>query len=175
MKNLIIFLFIHFINFTFSQVKSDTIKKQLYQDHLCVKTSEGKQTSIFDEEDGMVGLDRTKQRFYKRKVYIDSLNNYSGGKLPEFITNKCFDMKGDLWEGIHEYPSLRWNMLKNVNNTFVLKKILNSKDKRLKEVCATTFAENIPFIKKSFYDLTKKRYLELKKKPDSADLQSVPK
>lgn len=97
--------------------------------------------------------------------YADSLNHYAKGELPFFLFNKCFDLQRSLWKGFHEPISLRWAILEKVNNKESLKIILNSHDMKLKLKCAYDKGSKpqivIPMIEKSFYQLIKKRYMQL--------------
>ncbi len=64
------------------------------------------------------------------------------------------------------FACLKWMVLEKVNNKQTLKKILDSKDLRLKEKCgySNDFYPHlvIPMIEESFYQLVLKRYNEMK-------------
>jgi hypothetical protein len=113
-----------------------------------------------------IGIDRVNERQKKITVFADSLNNYTGGELPNFLFDECFDLQSNLWEGFHSPVSLRWKVLEKVNNPQILKKILDTHDKRLNKRCYYDKGSNpaivIPMIKKSFRQLIRKRYKQLK-------------
>ena len=112
-----------------------------------------------------VGIDRVKERHEAINVFADSLNNYAGGQLPDFLFDECFDLQRNLWEGFHSPVSLRWKVLEKVNNKEALKQILATHDKRLKKKCSYDKGSNpvivVPMIKKSFCQLLRKRYKQL--------------
>ncbi len=110
-------------------------------------------------------LDRVKERNQKIVIYADSINLYSGGKIPNFLINECFDLQSYLWQGFHSPISLRWKILGKVNNKKALKRLLDSNDKRLLSICNYEKGTNpeivVPLIGKSFYELIWKRYKQL--------------
>lgn len=112
-----------------------------------------------------VGIDRVKERHEVLKLFADSINTYSGGVLPEFLFDECFDFQRNLWDGFHLPSSLRWKVLIEVKNKDALKKILSTHDKRLKRKCRFDISMNpeivIPMNNKSFFQLIRKRYKEL--------------
>jgi len=98
--------------------------------------------------------------------YVDSLNTYSKGPLPSFLVDECFDWRAYLWEGLHSPVSLRWIILKRINNKNALKAILDTNDKRLKQICGRQHDKvypylTVPMIEQSFYQLIQRRYREL--------------
>jgi len=124
--------------------------------------------SVSDTPTVKVGLEinNAKVRDGKIVLYADSLNNLINGVLPDFIFNQCFDLQRYFWQDLHHPISLRWEVLEKVNNKNALKQILGLKDKRLKIKC--DYVKNsspeltIPMISKSFYQLVRKRYKEIK-------------
>jgi hypothetical protein len=112
-----------------------------------------------------VGINRVKERQDRVNVFADSLNNYTGGQLPDFIFDECFDLQRDLWENLHSPVSLRWKVLEKVTNKKSLKIILDNHEKRLHKKCSFDKESNpaiiIPMIKKSFRQLIRKRYKQL--------------
>jgi hypothetical protein len=112
-----------------------------------------------------LGIDRVKERQEKIIEFADSINNYSGGTLPNFLFDECFDLQRNFWEGLHSPVSVRWNVLKKVNNKEALKRVLAIHDKRLKKKCRYYKDSNpeiiIPMIGKSSFQLIRKRYKEL--------------
>lgn len=113
-----------------------------------------------------LGIDRVKERQEKINSFADSINRYAEKELPSFLFDECFDLQSSLWEGLHSPVSLRWKVLEKVNNREVLRTILNTNDKRLKKKCAYNKGSQpeiiIPMIEKSFYQLIRKRYKQLK-------------
>ncbi|SFW26461.1 hypothetical protein [Chitinophaga sancti] len=111
-------------------------------------------------------IDRAKGREDKLVLLADSLNNYKGGILPDFLFDACIDWNASYWKDLHAATSVRWLILKHVTNKQSLKLIIDQHDKRLDELCRKK-AENvypylkIPMIKKSFYQLIKDRRKEL--------------
>jgi hypothetical protein len=100
------------------------------------------------------------------RLYSDSINTYKGGILPDFLSDECFDQRRGLWPGIHPSVSLRWEILKDVNNKKALKLILKTNDKKLKQKCTSEKEpfplSDIPMSEYSLYSLIKKRYKELR-------------
>jgi len=99
--------------------------------------------------------------------YIDSINSYTKGPLPNFLADECFDWRSYLWNGLHSPVSLRWIILTKVSNKKALKAILDRNDKRLKQVCGRKHDKvypylSVPMIEMSFYQLIQKRYKQLK-------------
>ena len=113
------------------------------------------------------GIDRVKARHEKINVFADSLNSYTNGTLPNFLFDECFDLQSNLWDGLHSPVSLRWKVLEKVNNKQSMKMILATHDKRLKQKCSYDKGSNpqivVPMIQKSFYQLIRKRYKQIKK------------
>lgn len=112
-----------------------------------------------------LGIDRIKERQEKIKDFADSINNYTGGALPNFLFDECFDSQSNLWDGLHSPVSLRWKVLEKVSSKDALKRILATHDKRLKTKCSYNKGSNpeitIPMIEKSFCQLIRKRYKQL--------------
>jgi hypothetical protein len=113
-----------------------------------------------------LGIDRVKERHEAINIFADSLNNFTGGALPNFLLDECFDVQRNLWEGLHSPVSLRWKVLEKVNNKQALKMILDKYGKRLKQKCNYDKGSNpevvIPMSGKSFYQLIRKRYKVIK-------------
>ena len=106
------------------------------------------------------------RRENKMTLYADSINKYEDGLLPNFLFDECFDWKASLWKNLHSPTSLRWEVLKQVCNKRALRKILATRDKRLKQLCSRKPEKVypyivVPMIDKSFYQLIKKRYRQL--------------
>lgn len=99
--------------------------------------------------------------------YVDSINCYRGGELPRFLLDKCFELTNrDFWPGLHKPISVRWLILKKIDDKKTLERILKRKDERLKQKCGYVIPKeypslDIPMINISFYELMKKRYKEL--------------
>ena len=112
-----------------------------------------------------LSIDKVKQRQERINAFADSINNYKGGALPEFLFNECFDAQSDLWDGMHSPVSLRWKVLEKVNSKQALKQVMAMHDKRLKTKCRYDKSSNpeieIPLIRKSFCQLIRKRYKQL--------------
>lgn len=111
-------------------------------------------------------IDLIKERNAAINIFANSLNNYSGGRLPAFLFDKCFDLQSGIWEGFHSPVSLRWKVLEKVNNKNALKLILDKNDRRLKRKCSyDNHGEYpqlvIPMIEKSFCQLLWERYEQL--------------
>lgn len=140
MKNLLIFVFLIFFNFNYSQI-TDTLNVII------------------------PNIKLSKEEYINNQIrlYTDSLN--AKPQKASFIFNPCFDMEGSWWENIHHptTKSIRWEIIQKIKKKS-LKKILKSNDIRLRKYCTCKDAKDIPLIDKSFYDLIEKRYKELKKK-----------
>ncbi|SHN46125.1 hypothetical protein [Chitinophaga sp. CF418] len=113
-------------------------------------------------------LDRLKEKKEQILTYADSLNSYTQGALPVFLFDECFDTQASLWHDLHSPVSLRWKILKKVNNKAALKRILNTDDNRLDKKCSYGDRKesefDIPMIDRSFRQLIRKRYDQLKEK-----------
>lgn len=114
-------------------------------------------------------FDLKKERLLEFQSYVDSLNNYTSGEaIPRFILDECFDNRRYLWLNPHEGMSLRWKVLEKTSNKEALRQILATKDIRLKRKCSfkeeqTTWIDiKIPLINKSYWQLIKRRYRQLK-------------
>jgi len=112
-----------------------------------------------------IGIDKVKERQEKINSFADSINNYVVGAIPDFLFDECFDNQSNLWTGLHSPASLRWQVLEKVSNKEAIKYILATHDKRLKRKCTYDKGSNpeliIPMIKKSFYQLLRKRHKQL--------------
>lgn len=100
------------------------------------------------------------------ELFADSLNNYSEGELPSFLKNQCFDWQRAYWEGLHSPISVRWQVLKRVDNKQALKSILKEGRKVLRKKCELRKEVSYPYLKvpdigKSFFQLIKRRYKQL--------------
>jgi hypothetical protein len=113
------------------------------------------------------GIDRVKQREEKIKAFADSINDYDGGTLPAFLLDSCFDSHATyLWNGFHDVQSIRWRILKLVNNKHALELLLQSNNARLRAHCNWQ-PENvypnivIPLVNVPVYQLIERRCKEL--------------
>ncbi len=144
MKYYLMLFFIIKASFLFGQVEKDSqVFKQL-----------------------LVTSDLMKVRGEKLKSFADSINCYKTGKIPTFLLNKCFDYSNTIPAiSFHAEVSTRWLILEKVNNKKALKRILNSKERKINCKCkyALNKAEtyHVPLSDLSFYELIKKRYKEL--------------
>jgi hypothetical protein len=95
-------------------------------------------------------------------LYADTLNNLKRtDKLPKFLYNPCFDNQPILWTNLHSAVSLRNMLLGKVENKEVLKRIMN--DKELSKKCQIITDIKIPYIDKSFSQLSKERLKKIYK------------
>ena len=95
-------------------------------------------------------------------VYADSLNNLpEEAPLPSFLFNECFDLHKLLWPGLHTPISLRQIVVNKTTNKSVVERILKDNNPLLHKVCDYDEFE-VPEMKKSFYELFRLRYAELK-------------
>jgi hypothetical protein len=84
MKSFFLFGFLMIANFTMAQTKGDP--------ELGYVTKGLK-------------IDRIKEREVKLKSFVDSLNRYDGGRLPNFLFDPCLDWNSFYWEiCIRRYP-----------------------------------------------------------------------
>jgi hypothetical protein len=96
-------------------------------------------------------------------IFADSLNDLSKeDSFPSFLFNECFDWNTAYWPDMHHPISLRQIIVSKVINKSVIEKILKSDDPLLRKVCDLKGSLSIPNSKKSFYELFKLRYAELK-------------
>jgi hypothetical protein len=116
-----------------------------------------------------IGLNMTKIRQLEFQAYVDSLNNYrAGDDIPNFMLDECFDRSRRDLVGFHSNISLRWRVLENVKNKRALKLMIEMNDGRLKKKCSEELKKTmwinveVHLINKSYSQLIKKRYLELK-------------
>ena len=113
-----------------------------------------------------VGINGKELRNQEIAAYADSINRYTGGELPHFLFDLCLDWKASYWPDMHTATSVRWMILEKANNKAALKLLLNSGSPQLKLTCKHT-ADTVypylavPMIKKSFYQLIRKRYRQL--------------
>lgn len=110
-------------------------------------------------------IDRVKERQEKIDAFAAKIDKYEKGELPDFLFNECFDFQGGVSMGFHMRRSIRWEVLKRVNNKHALGLILKSRDKRLEKKCiegsSSMYDASIPMIDQSFRQLMHKRYKEL--------------
>jgi hypothetical protein len=96
-------------------------------------------------------------------IFADSLNNLArGNSFPSFLYNECFDWNTAYWPDMHHPVSLRQIIVSKVINKSVIEKILKVDDPLLRKVCDLKSSLSIPKYQKSFYELFKLRYAELK-------------
>ena len=131
----------------------------------CCLFAQNKSDSVTPETH--LRIDRVKERQRKINMFADSINNYNGGDVPGFLCDECLDIQTNSFFGFHSGLSLRWEILQRVNNKKGLKMLIKADDKKLNKKCALMNAENygdgIPLIDKSFRDLIRKRYKQLKR------------
>ena len=113
-----------------------------------------------------IGINAKELRNKELSVYADSINRYTGEKLPNFLYDLCLDWKASYWPDMHSATSVRWMILEKVNNKAALKLVLHKHEKQLKLRCDHIADKvypylSVPMIKKSFYQLMKKRYNQL--------------
>lgn len=100
------------------------------------------------------------------KQLADSINHFSGEELPSFLKDECLDWQGRYWEGLHSPTSVRWEVLKRVENKRALRELLQIGSENLKKRCSWKKLDVYPFleipdINKSFYELIKLRLTQL--------------
>jgi hypothetical protein len=95
-------------------------------------------------------------------VYSDSLNNLKeDSPLPAFLYNERFDIWRLCWPNLHEPVSLRLIVINKVTNKSVIERILKDDSPLLRKV--SDFSElPLPEVEKSWYELFRLRYAELK-------------
>jgi len=113
-----------------------------------------------------LGINVEELRNKEISAFADSINQYTGGSLPNFLFDECLDWNASYWPNMHSATSVRWMVLEKVNNKAALKLILNSGIPQLKLRCryiADTVYPYlaVPGIKKSFFQLIRKRYRQL--------------
>jgi hypothetical protein len=113
-----------------------------------------------------LGINGKEKKAHEIKLFADSINKYSGGTIPSFLLNSCFDWQPYYWKDMHSAVSLRWIILKKVHNRKALKKLLHTNNNKLKDLCSHRSDKvypylSVPMINKSFYQLILKRYKEL--------------
>jgi hypothetical protein len=113
-----------------------------------------------------VTVDREQEIEKQLKQFADSLNNFSRDKVPSFLFEECLDWRKNLWKGLHKPISVRWEILSRVYNKDALEILLKQSGGRLKKKCSLKSESvypnlKVPDINKSFYQLIKKRCLEL--------------
>jgi hypothetical protein len=98
----------------------------------------------------------------KMTVYADSLNLLpANSPLPAFIYNERFDVYKLCWPGLHHPISLRQIVVNKVTNKSVIERILKDDNPLLRKICDYDEFE-LPEIEKSWYELFRLRYAELK-------------
>ena len=100
------------------------------------------------------------------KAYADSINNYvEGNDVPNFLLDKCFEFDNMLWKSFHPSSSVRWEILSMVSNKRALKTIMQEFSVKLKRKCSAerihAYKVSIPTANQSFYELMRKRYMQL--------------
>jgi hypothetical protein len=100
------------------------------------------------------------------KTYADSINNYTEGKdIPNFLFEKCFELDNMLRKSFHPSSSVRWEVLLRVSNKCALKTIMQKFSVKLKRKCSDEriLANKVstPTANQSFYELMRKRYIQL--------------
>lgn len=113
--------------------------------------------------------DLKEKREIEFQSYVEDLRNYKkGDPIPSFMLDECFDNKRQFWNNPHTGISLRWKVLVSINDKKLLEPFIHGKDKRLKKKCEfkrekTTWINiKIPSINKSYMQLIKRRYRQLK-------------
>ena len=97
------------------------------------------------------------------KIYSDTLNNLSReSPLPDFLFNERFDYKKHLWPSLHSPTSLRHLVIDKVTNRSVIERILQDSNPSLHKICNRPDEFAVPDGDKSFYELFKLRYAEMK-------------
>lgn len=97
------------------------------------------------------------------KLFADSLNNLSmDNPLPSFLFDECFDLQTAYWPDMHHPISLRQMIIKGVTNKNVIERILKEDNYLLRKKCDIKKSPPVPDGQKSFYELFKLRYAELK-------------
>ena len=113
-----------------------------------------------------VGINFKELRDKEISTFADSIDGCNGGELPHFLFEICLDWNASYWPDMHTATSVRWMILEKVNSKAALKLILKSNNPQLKLRCEHTADTMYPFlavpmIKKSFYQLIRKRYRQL--------------
>jgi hypothetical protein len=81
--------------------------------------------------------------------------------LPAFLYNERFDIWRLCWPNLHEPVSLRLIVINKVTNKSVIERILKDDSPLLRKV--SDFSElPLPEVEKSWYELFRLRYAELK-------------
>jgi hypothetical protein len=115
----------------------------------------------------MVSINTIEKKQNAIEAYSDSINNFNGFDVPDFLFNPCLDLEGIFRLGPHDRESKRWKILNNVNNLEALKSISEIDNKRLKKVCKNRkgwnkkIISNFDMIELSFYALIQKRINQL--------------
>lgn len=112
-------------------------------------------------KDTVIALDFNAER--RMTIFADSLNNLSReGSFPSFLYDECFDWNTVYWPDMHHPVSLRQIIVSKVINKSVIKRILKVDNPLFHKVCDMKSSLSIPGFQKSFYELFKLRYAELK-------------
>lgn len=111
-------------------------------------------------------IDRIKERKGQLAKFADSLNNYNGGVLPNFLFDVCIDWNTSYREDSHKAISVRWLILQHVTNKRSLKLIIEKHDKRLNKICNKGSNNDyprleVPMIRKTFCQLIRARYKQI--------------
>ena len=100
-------------------------------------------------------------------AYVDSIHNFDGNNLPNFLHNPCLDFENIFKVGFHNRESHRWKILSKVNNIEALKSILEMDNKMLKKVCKDKkglnkkYISEVEMIDLSFASLIQRRIDQL--------------
>jgi hypothetical protein len=78
-----------------------------------------------------IGVNFREQAQEEISAYADSINSHQRGSLPYFLFDPCLDWKKSYWPDMHTATSVRWAILKKVNNKQALKMIIQTHDKIL--------------------------------------------
>ncbi len=143
MKYFFTILFLTYLNFFYAQ-ESDTTKEPV----------------IFS-----INFEQKKEKAIE--IFADSINNFNGKDVPNFLYNPCLDLTSTFRLGFHDLESKRWRILNNVNNIEALQSILKINDKRLQKVCknkknwSKKTIKEFNLIELSFYEMIQKRIDQL--------------
>ena len=82
--------------------------------------------------------------------------------MPNFLFDECFDYQKMLWPGLHSPTSLRQMVINKVTNKSVIERILQDSNPLLHKICNQPDELPVPDGDKTFYELFKLRYAEMK-------------